>query len=200
MSFSSTFLVVSSATYGKDDIETTGKIILPQIALEMIIRSGFNDKIMCFVIKNPKTGRSIAVGVQEFSSDPASCVVPNWIMKNIGLEENDKVLVSLTSLPKCTSVVFQPCTQHFLELQNPRVILEHSLRYVPCITEGTILEVIFNKVPYQLKVLSVKPKRMACLYMADVMTSFARPLTDFDHHWGEEDTNETFQGKPRSLK
>ena len=187
MSFNSTFLVVTPETFGKPELNAKGKIILPEGVMARIFSMGFSDNIMLFTLKNPSTQKQIAVGVEEFTADAVSCVVPNWILRNIGLSENDKIHVQLTKLRKCTEVVLQPIDESFNKLQNPRVILEHSLRDIPCLTKGSIIEIAFAGTIYKLKVLLLKPDPMVTIISTDVVTQFARPLSDFDHNWGEEE-------------
>ena len=187
MSFRSTFLVVTPETFGKPELNEKGKIILPESVMTRIFSTGFNESVMLFTLKNTITQKQIAVGVEEFTSDEVSCVVPKWILKNIGLTENDKILVQLTKLKKCTEAVFQPYDESFNKLPNPRIILEHYLREIPCLTQGSTIDIKFAGATYPLKVLFLKPDPMVTIISADVITQFARPLCEFDHHWGEEE-------------
>ena len=200
MSFQGTFLVVSPETFGNPKLNETGKVILPENVMTRIISSGFHDQVMLFTLKNPQTQKKIAVGVQEFTADQVSCIIPNWICRFIGLTENDKVHVELTRFKKCTEAVFQPIDETFNKLPNPRIILEHTLRDIPCLTQGSIIDVPFAGNIYQLKVLFLKPEGMVNTIGADVSTQFARPISDFDHHWGEEEEfNDTDKQKEDNM-
>ena len=78
-------------------------------------------------------------------------------------------------------------TKEFNELPNVRVILEHSLRNHTCLTQGTLIPIEFNNKIYELKILKVEPEKSVCIVHADVITDFARPASEFEHHWGEEE-------------
>ena len=113
----------------------------------------------------------------------------------------------MTKLKNCTEAVFQPYDESFNRLPNPRVILEHSLREMPCLTQGSTIEVAFAGNAYPLKVLFLKPDPMVTIISADVITQFARPLCHFDHHWGEEEEvndnkkeENMFKGVARTIK
>jgi ubiquitin fusion degradation protein 1 len=207
MTFSSSFLVVFPQSVGRCELSTTGKVLLPQFTLDRIMRNGFNQGVMLFALQNPRTKQQIGAGVESFTSDSASCVVPDWMAEAISLSEHDKVLVTLSKCPPATTVIFQPFDEQFTALPNPRVILEHSLRQIPCLTEGTIIPIDFNRSRHFLKVLKTEPSKIVSIVHADVSTDFARPLSMFDHHWGEEeDSNEAlsrakspFVGRGRKL-
>jgi ubiquitin fusion degradation protein 1 len=187
MTFSSSFLVASPQSIGRLELNSGGKILLPQFALDVILKNKFNQPVMLFSVQNPRTKQQIAAGVESFTSDSASCVIPDWMAQAISLSEHDKVLVTLAKYPSATKVVFQPFNEQFSNLPNPRVILEHTLRQIPCLTEGSVIPIEFNKIQYFLKVLKTEPAKVVSIVHADVITDFARPLSMFDHHWGEEE-------------
>ena len=209
MTFHGTFLVVSPESFGNPKLNETGKVILPESVMTRVISSGFNGQVMLFTLKNPSTQKKIAVGVQEFTADQVSCVIPRWICRFIGVTENDKVSVELSMFKKCTEAVFQPIDEKFNKLPNPRVILEHTLREIPCLTQGSVIDVPFAGSIYPLKVLFLKPEGMVSTISADVSTQFARPISDFDHQWGEEEEfneggkqkeNNMFKGVAHTIK
>lgn len=202
------FLTVSMRNRKNSSLNLSGKVILAHTIIEKICSGNHpNEGVLLFSLENTKTTQKIAVGVEEFTADSASVIVPDWILEHIGLAENDKVKISWIRYPAAKSVIFQPLTRAFNELPNVRVILEHSLRNFPCLTEGTLIPVEFNNSIYKLKVLKSEPEKSVCIVHADVVTDFARPLSDFDHHWGEEEehcenstTKSAFRGKAHIIK
>jgi hypothetical protein len=103
--------------------------------------------------------------------------------------------VTLGQFPVVTKAVFQPYTEDFTRLEKPRVILEHSLREIPVLTEDAIIPIEFNGKIYPLKVLKTEPAKLVSLLKAECTTEFAPPVSTFNHNWGaEEDANE----KPES--
>jgi hypothetical protein len=125
------------------------------------------------------------------------------------VKPNDRVRVSLATFPPATNVIFQPFTEEFNKLPNPRAILEVKLRKIPCLTEDSVLPIEFNSVIYKLKILKTEPSKFVSIIHANVVTEFARPLSMFTHHWGEEEEAvETkteakpslFQGKSHTIR
>ncbi|OHT17490.1 hypothetical protein TRFO_02519 [Tritrichomonas foetus] len=214
MNFTDTLLAISAKTFGRPELDTTGKILLPETLLDRIMKSNFNQQVMYFLLRNPRSQQQIAAGIESFTSDRASAVIPSWMMQYIDISENDKVQVSLQNFPTATSVTFQPFSSEFYDLPNFRVILEYTLRQMPCLTQGAVVPVPFNNKIYKIKVLKVEPKMMVSCLHADLTTDVAQPLDTFDHHWGEEEENyepafirekkaagnPAFRGKPHSLK
>ena len=209
MNFKQVLLVQSPKTVKREDLEYTGKILLPQDALGQIINSNhYQQSVMLFSLKNQKNLLEFAVGVESFTSDPASVVIPLWIQEQLALVENDKVQISLINPPSGTFALFQPYTEAFNKLSNPRAILEHHFRALSCLTQGTTITIVFNKKEYKLKVLKVEPKPCVSIINADLETDFATPRSLYTHNWGEEEesyepnkVNSTpYMGKAHTLK
>jgi hypothetical protein len=155
MTFSSSLLVVSPETIARPELNSGGKILLPQFALDRIVKNSFNQTVMLFSLQNPRTKQQIAAGIESFTCDSASCVIPDWMAEAISLSEHDKVMVTLTKYPSATSVVFQPFNEQFNSLPNPRVILEHPPRNFPFLTEGTVIPIESNRTLQFLKRLRI---------------------------------------------
>lgn len=211
---SDVFLAECPTTFGRPELENTGKILLPESFLDRIMRSGQNQQIMLFTIKNTHSQQEVAAGVESFTSDNATVIIPKWMMKFIDITDNDRVNVSLQRFPTGTFVTFQPFKNSFFELPDFRVILEYCLRGFPCFTQGSVIPIFFHNQVYDLKVLKTEPQKMISCFHSDIQTDFAAALDTFDHHWGEEEDeyvpqsikdkqnapNPAFQGPSHSLK
>ena len=62
------------------------------------------------------------------------------MMQNLFIEEGAILTVRNVSLPKATFVKLQPQHVDFLEITNPRVVLEHALRTYSCVTKGDVIK------------------------------------------------------------
>ena len=66
------------------------------------------------------------------------------------------------TLPVATFSKFQPLSKDFLDLSNPKAVLEMRLRHFACLSKGDIVAINYNKKIYELNVLetkvSTKPK------------------------------------------
>ena len=209
-----TLLAESPTVFGRPELEKTGKILLPESFLDRIMRLGQGQQIMLFVIRNTHSQQEIAAGVESFTSDIATVIIPKWMMKFIDITDNDRVQVTFQKFPTGTSVTFQPLKSAFFDLPDFRVILEHCLRQFPCFTQGSIIPIHFNNQIYDIKVLKTEPQKMVSCFHADMVTELAMALDTFDHHWGEEEDEyvpqsvkdkqnapkPAFQGPSHSLK
>ncbi|PRQ18995.1 putative ubiquitin fusion degradation protein UFD1 [Rosa chinensis] len=78
-------------------------------------------------------------GVWEFTAEEGFIYMPNWMMQNMNLQEGDLVLLQNKSLPKGTHVKLQPHTKDFLDIPNPKAMLEIALKSFSCLTTGDTL-------------------------------------------------------------
>lgn len=73
-----------------------------------------------FRIQNPATGRVSHIGVLEFTADEGFIHVPIWLMTQLGLADNDLVLVQERAVPAATFLKLQPHTTDFILVSDPR--------------------------------------------------------------------------------
>ena len=55
-------------------------------------------------------------------------------MKNLVLNEGDLLNIESASMPVATFSKFQPQSQDFLDISNPKAVLENTLRNFACLT------------------------------------------------------------------
>jgi len=108
---------------------TTGKIMLPPSALRQLSQLEIAYP-MLFEITNHTNGRKLHCGVLEFIANEGSVLMPHWMMQNLGVEHGDLVKVESATLPKGTYVKLRPQTKSFIEIANPKAVLENTLRSV----------------------------------------------------------------------
>ena len=114
--------------------------------------------------------------VLEFTAPEGTCYLPYWMMSNLTLTEGTRIRVKNVSLPKATFVKFQPQHVDFLEITNPRAVLEFKLRSFSCVTVGDQLAFTYNSRKYYLEVKEVQPQDAACIIEADVNVDFDAPV------------------------
>lgn len=94
------------------------------------------------------------VGVLEFVAEEGLCILPNQIFQNLNLEPYQIINIALTpDIPKGKFIQIQPHETAFIELPDPRAVLEYHLRYYTCFTEGDTISIEFNKKVYKLDIL-----------------------------------------------
>lgn len=165
----------SAAYADKGHLEQGDKILLPPSAFDILARLQV-DYPMLFQLQSPDKGTLTHCGVLEFTAEEGSCVVPFWMMQNLLIEEGSVISVSNVSLPKANFVKFQPQHVDFLEISNPRAVLEHGLRNFSCITKGDVICVPYNSKNYHFEIKEVRPQDAACIIETDCNVDFDAPI------------------------
>ncbi|KAM5583565.1 ubiquitin recognition factor in ER-associated degradation protein 1 [Rosa sericea] len=159
----------------KQHLEKGDKIIMPPSALDRLA-SMHVDYPMLFELNNTTAGRVTHCGVLEFVADEGLIYVPYWMMENMLLQEGDIVQVKNKSLVKGTYVKLQPHTKDFLDISNPKAILETTLRSYSCLTTGDTIMVPYNNKKYYINIVEAKPSSAISIIETDCEVDFAPPL------------------------
>ncbi|KAF4516954.1 hypothetical protein B566_EDAN005555 [Ephemera danica] len=159
----------------RTDVERGGKIIMPPSALEQLSRQRIVYP-MLFKLSCESTGRTTHCGVLEFVADEGKVYLPNWMMHNLLLEESSLLVVESVSLPVATFSKFQPQTVDFLDISNPKAVLENALRNFACLSTGDIISISYNARVYELCVLESKPGPAVSIIECDMNVEFAPPV------------------------
>lgn len=130
---------------------------------------------MLFELTNERDNRKTHCGVLEFVAEEGTCYLPYWLMQHLLVGEGDIVKVSNTSLPKGTFVKLQPVSKDFLEVHNPRAVLENSLRHFATLTKGDNIVINYNKKKFEIEIVETKPKDAVSIIEADIEVDFAPP-------------------------
>ena len=102
-------------------------------------------------------GRATHCGVQEFSSEEGRAYLPHWMMANLGVAEGAMLSLRNVTLPKARFVKIRPHSVDFLELKNPRAMLEGILRGYAALTVGDVICLHYAGTTYEFDVLEAKP-------------------------------------------
>ncbi|THG09899.1 hypothetical protein TEA_008718 [Camellia sinensis var. sinensis] len=156
-------------------IENGDKIIMPPSALDRLA-SLHIDYPMLFELHNAATERMSHCGVLEFIAEEGMIYMPYWMMENLLLQEGDIVRVKNVTLPKGTYVRLQPHTKDFLDISNPKAILETTLRNFSCLTTGDSIMVAYNNKKYYIDIIETKPSNAISIIETDCEVDFAPPL------------------------
>ncbi|CAH4033850.1 unnamed protein product [Pieris brassicae] len=159
----------------RQDVERGGKIIMPPSALEQLTRLNI-EYPMIFKLTNKKTKRITHCGVLEFVADEGRAYLPHWMMTNLVLEEGSLLQIESVSLPVATFSKFQPLSEDFLDISNPKAVLENCLRNFSCLTTGDVIAIKYNSKVYELCVLETKPGSAVIIIECDMNVEFAPPV------------------------
>lgn len=93
------------------------------------------------------------------------------MMHNLVLADGDLVQMENISLPVGTFSKFQPLSTDFLDITNPKAVLENCLRTFACLTTGDVIAVKYNQKAYELCVLETKPGNAISIIECDMNVS-----------------------------
>ncbi|KAK9129601.1 hypothetical protein Sjap_010088 [Stephania japonica] len=134
------------------------------------------DYPMLFELRNAATERVSHCGVLEFIAEEGMIYMPYWMMENLLLQEGETVRVKNVTLPKGTYVKLQPHTKDFLDISNPKAILETTLRNFSCLTTGDSIMVAYNNKKYYIDIIETRPSNGISIIETDCEVDFAPPL------------------------
>ena len=162
----------------RESINHGGKVFLPSSALDKLTRLHISYP-MLFELFNGAKERSTHAGVLEFTAEEGKIYLPYWLMQTLLLEAGDLIQVKSTDLPPGTFIKLQPQSPSFLDITDPKAVLENAFRNFSCLTVGDIFSFEYNDNIYEIAVLEVKPNTGAkAIYTmeTDLSVDFAEPL------------------------
>ena len=136
----------------------------------------FDDPVMLFELSNVKQKKRTHCGVLEFTAEEGVCYIPYWMMQNLLLTEGDVVKLQYTKLEKGNFVKLRPQTKDFLDISDPKAVLEMTLRRYTCLTLDDTIMINYNNRRYFVDIVELKPADAVCILDCDLNTDFAPPL------------------------
>lgn len=168
----------------RPDLNYGGKVLLPASALQEILkidsaRGAFSsDSPLVFELSNPATYKSTYAGVMEFLAKEKHVTAPDWLMKNLEIEEGEMINVRLVTLPKGTFVKFKTHDSHFFVCYpDPKPIFETVLRNFAALSQGDHIDIAFDSITYHFEVLETKPANAIDINNVDIEVEFQRTMT-----------------------
>jgi len=177
--FAARYKCHSVAFFQKQELEYGGKILLPASALDQLARLSITYP-MLFSLGNPRFSDKLThCGVLEFTAEEGHCYIPYWMMQLLLIEEGGIISVKSVTLPKGRFVRLQPHSTSFIDIFNPRAVLEKCLRSFSCLTEGDVILISYNSKHYYLSIVEVQPSTPShgiSIIDTDIQLEFAEPL------------------------
>ncbi|KAG9318814.1 UFD1-domain-containing protein [Chiua virens] len=161
----------------RENLSYGGKIVMPPSALALLTSLDLESPWM-FQLRNPSNpAASTHAGVLEFIAEEGVVHLPYWMMKTLRLEEGDAIRITGTELPKGKFVKLQPQTVHFLEISDPKAVLEQALRNFSALTQGDIIEISYNSMVFGFLLMEATPGGSGiCVLDTDLEVDFAPPV------------------------
>lgn len=101
------------------------------------------------------------------------------MMQTLLLDVGDMIQIKTTSLELARLVKLQPQSTNFLDISDPKAVLERAFRNFATLTKGDVFNFEYNDTVYDVAVLEVKPeteKMGVCMIETDVSVDFAPPV------------------------
>ena len=100
-------------------------------------------------------------------------------MQTLLLEPGDLVQIKSTDLPSGQFIKLQAQSTSFLDISDPKAVLENAFRNFSCLTKGDVFTFAYNDQTYEMAVLEVKPARdenAISVLETDLEVDFAPPV------------------------
>ena len=170
---------VFSTARAAESLNGGGKILLPSSLVGEIANMQLMYPLQ-FRIQT-RRGREVYSGVQEFTSEEGKVILPQWMFSHLLIEPGEMIRLTTVTLPKGDIVKLRPQKKAFIELSNPKAVLERALLNHTTLSLGTSIVVNYEGVDYDLDIIEMKgvnfPKANAILIIdCNLKVEFERPL------------------------
>lgn len=162
----------------KDDANFGGKIFLPPSALNRLTMLHIRYP-MLFELSNEENGLKTHSGVLEFVAEEGRVYLPQWMMSTLKLQPGSIIKITNSDVPLGKFVKIEPQSVDFLDISDPKAVLENVLRKFSTLSLNDIIEISYNDKIFGIKVLEVKPEsafNSICVIETDLETDFAPPV------------------------
>ncbi|KAM5440215.1 ubiquitin fusion degradation protein [Microsporum canis] len=162
----------------RENVNHGGKVIMPPSALDKLTRLHITYP-MLFELHNGAKQRMTHAGVLEFIAEEGKIYLPFWIMQTLLLEPGDLVQIKSTDLPPGSRIKLQAQSTSFLDISDPKAVLENAFRNFSCLTKGDVFTFSYNDQIYEMAVLETKPEtsqNALSVLETDLEVDFAPPV------------------------
>ena len=137
-----------------------------------------NGDIMFFKVTNKELNFGQVCGVHEFSAPPAICHIPYHIMDNLAITEGSTVQIEKVCPVKGSFMKLRPHETAFINLFNPKAILEKIMsKDYPVVTEGQTIEIFYEelKKTFRIDIVKAEPAEIISIVNTDINVDFDTP-------------------------
>ncbi|KAJ9149872.1 Ubiquitin fusion degradation protein [Pleurostoma richardsiae] len=162
----------------RPELNYGSKIILPPSALDKVSKLHVQWPLL-MELTNGEKGKHTHAGVLEFVAEEGRAYLPQWMMQTLQLDVGDMIQIKTTSLELAKLVKLQPQSVDFLDISDPRAVLERAFRNFATLTKGDVFSFEYNDTVFDVAVLDVKPeseKMGVSMLETDVSVDFAPPV------------------------
>ncbi|KAL8724688.1 MAG: hypothetical protein Q9181_006718, partial [Wetmoreana brouardii] len=140
----------------RENVNHGGKVIMPSSALDKLTRLHITYP-MLFELINGAADKMTHGGVLEFIAEEGKIYLPYWMMQTLSLDPGDLVQILSTDLPSGAFIKLQAQSVSFMDISDPKAVLENAFRNFSCLTKGDVFTFAYNDQIYEMAVLETKP-------------------------------------------
>lgn len=195
------YLPNSVSTEKKNLLNNSGRIILPPSALTRLSFLEISYP-MLFEIQSNVSFKLTNTGVLEFIAEEGRVYIPDWMIDQLEAPITSTVTVKSVTLPKASFVKLEPQSVDFLEIENPKIVLERCLRNYSALRIDDIINIEFNDTVYKIKITDLKPNPQgSCIVETDLVTDFDPPkgYVEPDYKKMQEDKQREEEEKRKNM-
>lgn len=168
-----------SMKYNLKELDRGNKIVMSEKSL--VVMSQFNmPNIYIFEIQTLRSKITVHVGVLDFTAPDDEVILPNWLFIQLGLKQGEMIKLHLIQdMPKGVFLKIKPHKTEFIQLEDPKGILEVQLRNYSCVTQNQTININFMDKNYFVDILEVQPQNTynaIILIDTDIKLEFEAPL------------------------
>ena len=130
---------------------------------------------MTFMISNAQMGLKTYCGVLEFSAEEGMCHIPIWMMNNLCVQEGSEIILRNMNLKKGSYVKIRPHETAFIELSNPKAILEQELTFYSVLHKGDTINIQYGGRDYAIDIMECQPNDQICCVDTNIELDFEAP-------------------------
>ena len=161
----------------KEDIGDD-KIIVHQKVLQDIMSTNGQEmpsQPIYLVLTHPILQTRVTCGILEFT-DKEGVFVPQRIRDILCIQGDEKIQLFSILLAKASLIKIQPHETAFINLPDPRAVLEKHLTKYSSLTKGETISINYADHEYYFYVVDTQPNEQVSLINTDVNLEFEEPV------------------------
>ncbi|KAL8921975.1 MAG: hypothetical protein Q9208_005429 [Pyrenodesmia sp. 3 TL-2023] len=163
----------------RENVSHGGKVIMPPSALDKLTRLHITYP-MLFELINGAADKMTHAGVLEFIAEEGRIYLPYWMMQTLAVDTGGLLQIKSTDLPSGSFIKLQAQSTNFLEISDPKAVLENAFRNFSCLTKGDVFTFAYNDQTFEMAVLETKPSTAKngaiSVLETDLEVDFAPPV------------------------
>lgn len=147
------FVAKTPSAHHERRLNTGGRVLLPPYVLQEI-----SNLSMAYPLQfklSTCASRVVYAGVLEFSAESGTIVLPAWMMECLKLREGGLIRLETCNLDGGYLVQLRPHERAFVEITDPRRVLESRLSDYPILTRGTTITINYIDRAFHFDVVEV---------------------------------------------